>query len=198
MLTAALIESARLTDRDLAARIGVSQQSVNRWRRGEQVPGLERVDDLAIAIGVPAADLEVAIVTDLRSRVRRSDPSPDSDRLLNAAADVVLRRGLSALTLRAVAEHINVPITEVAYRWRTRDALAEATLNHALLHATQETLGAVVSAHLDTMTRVGPGALWPMPGVQHAVTLVGSENDLAQLVGHAVLHRQAHKVAQRA
>lgn len=198
MLTAALIESARLTDRELAARMGVSQQSVNRWRRGEQVPGLERVDDLAVAIGVPAADIEVAIVTDLRSRVRRGDSSPDSDLLLGAAADVVRRRGLSGLTLRAVAEHVNVPITDVAYRWRTRDALAEATLNHALLSASEETLGAVVAAHLDTMTRVGPGTLWSMPGVQHAITLAGSENELAQRIGHAVLHRHDHKVAQRA
>jgi transcriptional regulator with XRE-family HTH domain len=183
-----LIEAARLTDRELGQRIGVSQQSVNRWRRGEQVPGVERAASLAKGLGVSEDAMTTAIVEDLKSRIRGPHTSERGDTdLLEAACGIVSKRGTTALTLRAVAEQCDVPITAVAYRWRTRDDLARAALDFALSGADAESVASVVRAHLDTIARVGRTNLWALRGMSNAVTSAGGYDALAQMAGQALL-----------
>jgi transcriptional regulator with XRE-family HTH domain len=184
----ALIEAARLTDRELGQRIGVSQQSVNRWRRGEQVPGVERAAALATALGISEDAMTLAIVDDLKARIRGPQVADrDENELLEAACAIVRSRGTTSLTLRAVAEHCNVPITTVAYRWRTRDDLGKAALDHALATASVDTIADVLRAHLDTMARVGPNNVWNLRGMHNAVEAAGGYEQLARLVGIALL-----------
>jgi transcriptional regulator with XRE-family HTH domain len=183
-----LIEAARLTDRELGQRIGVSQQSVNRWRRGEQVPGVERAASLAKGLGVSEEAMTNAIVEDLKSRIRGPHTSDRADNeLLRAACAIVAKRGTTALTLRAVAEDCNVPITAVAYRWRTRDDLARATLDFAFGAADADTINGIVRAHLETIVRVGRANLWGLRGIKNAVAVAGGYDALAQMAGIAVL-----------
>jgi DNA-binding XRE family transcriptional regulator len=183
-----MIEAARLTDRELGQRIGVSQQSVNRWRRGEQVPGVERAASLAKGLGISEEAMTNAIVEDLKSRIRGPHTSERADNeLLQAACAIVANRGTTALTLRAVAEECNVPITAVAYRWRTRDDLARATLDYALSEAQADTIGGVVRSHLETIVRVGRTNLWGLRGITNAVAVAGGYDPLAQMAGRAVL-----------
>jgi transcriptional regulator with XRE-family HTH domain len=188
MRVVALIEAARLTDRELGQRIGVSQQSVNRWRRGEQVPGVERAASLAEALGIGEEAMTTAIVDDLKSRIRGPQVADrDETELLEAACAIVRRHGTTGLTLRAVAEQCNVPITTIAYRWRTRDDLGKAALDYALASATEATLTGVVMAHLDSMARVGASNLWSLPGMANAVAVAGGYEKLALLAGSALL-----------
>jgi DNA-binding XRE family transcriptional regulator len=184
----ALIEAAHLTDRELGQRIGVSQQSVNRWRRGEQVPGVERSASLAEALGIGEEAMTTAIVDDLKSRVRGPQLADHTETdLLDAACAIVRRYGTTGLTLRAVAEYCNVPITTVAYRWRTRDDLGKAALDYALAHATDATIAEAVAAHLDSMVRVGASNLWSLSGMANAVAVAGGYENLASLAGSALL-----------
>ena len=184
----ALLEASRMTDRDLGQRVGVSQQSVNRWRRGEQVPGHERAEALATALDIDVAVVEAAIAFDLASRYRVSTATDiASADILMTAADIVAEHGTVALTLRAVAEACSMPITSIAARWRTRDDLARATLDHALLTATEASLPLVLRAHLPTLARVGPSQIWTLPGVTAAADLAGGPGALAALVGSVFL-----------
>jgi transcriptional regulator with XRE-family HTH domain len=188
MRVVALIEAARLTDRELGQRIGVSQQSVNRWRRGEQVPGVERAASLADALGIGEEAMTTAIVDDLKSRIRGPQVADrDETELLEAACLIVRRSGATGLTLRAVAELCNVPITSIAYRWRTRDDLGKAALDYALASATEATVAEVVTAHLDSMARVGASNLWGLAGMANAVAVAGGYERLALLAGTALL-----------
>jgi transcriptional regulator with XRE-family HTH domain len=192
MRVVALIEAARLTDRELGQRIGVSQQSVNRWRRGEQVPGVERAASLAEALGISEEAMTTAIVDDLKSRIRGPQVVDRNEgELLDAACLIVRRYGTTGLTLRAVAEQCNVPIATIAYRWRTRDDLGKAALDHALASATEQTLAEVVTAHLDSMARVGSVNLWNLPGMANALAVAGGYEKLALLAGSALLGEPA-------
>jgi transcriptional regulator with XRE-family HTH domain len=47
----------RLNQRDLAAQLGVKQQTVSRWESGTALPRPDRVAQLAKALGVNRADL---------------------------------------------------------------------------------------------------------------------------------------------
>lgn len=184
----ALLEASRLTDRDLGQRVGVSQQSVNRWRRGEQVPGHERAGALAAALNVDVAVVEAAIAFDLAARYRISTATDiASGDILSAATAIVAEGGTVALTLRAVAEACSIPIATVAARWRTRDDLARAALDHALLTATEASLPSVLRAHLPTMARIGPNQIWSLPGITAAADLAGGPGALAALVGSVFL-----------
>jgi transcriptional regulator with XRE-family HTH domain len=183
-----LIEAAGLTDREVGARIGVTQQSVNRWRRGEQVPGVERAELLAAALGVTEDVIISAVIADLKARSRRDErTNSDEELLLAAACSIVESRGTSSLSLRSVSEHCGVPITDVANRWRTRDDLAKAALNHALANARPATIEVIVRSHLDSFTRVGPEAVWRLPGMSNAVAAAGGTDSLIFLVGAAVV-----------
>jgi transcriptional regulator with XRE-family HTH domain len=183
-----LLDESGLTDREVGERIGVSQQSVNRWRRGEQVPGVERAAVLADALGVSEATLTAAIVDDLKQRTHAGDPAGVSiDRLLSAASRIAARNGVAAMTPRAIAEACLVPITDLARLWRTRDDLTRAVLDHALRHATKATLATTLAAHLDTIARLGPSKVWTVQGMYHAADLAGGHEALARLVGAALI-----------
>ena len=53
-----------LTERDVAEQVGVSQQAVSRWRKGEARPGGQRMGKLARALGASIEELITAIETD--------------------------------------------------------------------------------------------------------------------------------------
>jgi transcriptional regulator with XRE-family HTH domain len=48
-----LLEVTNLSQRDIAARVGVSNATVNRWTSGEICPRLDEAAKLADALGVP-------------------------------------------------------------------------------------------------------------------------------------------------
>jgi AcrR family transcriptional regulator len=149
-------------------------------------------------LGIGEEAMTTAIVDDLKSRIRGPHVADLNEaELLEAACTVVRRHGTTGLTLRAVAEECNVPITTVAYRWRTRDDLGKAALDYALASATESTLAEVVTAHLDSMARVGPANLWGLAGMQHAVRVAGGYERLASLVGTALLGEQMRNLSTR-
>jgi transcriptional regulator with XRE-family HTH domain len=188
--TVRLLDQSGLTDREIGQRIGVSQQSVNRWRRGEQVPGLERAAALAEALGVSETKITAAIVTDLKQRNAGStDAEHSTATIMAVAAQIALDRGVSAMSARTVAEAGHIPITDIARTWRTRDDLTSAVLDHALTKASRSTLRTVLAAHLDTIVRLGPRDVWSLPGMHHAVGLAGGIEALTEMVGAEVIGR---------
>jgi transcriptional regulator with XRE-family HTH domain len=182
-----LIEAVGLNDREIGARIGVSQQSVNRWRRGEQVPGVERAEALATVLCTTEDAVLSAIVSDLKGRSLGDSGSGTAEVLLSAACSIVRATGPGALTLRAVAEHCGTSITAVASRWRTRDDLTKATLNFALATAGPDTVEAVVRSHLEQLRTIDPGVVREMPGMVNAMNVAGGRDSLLLLIGAAVL-----------
>ena len=50
-------KAAGLTLQELAARIGVTQQAVGMWERGETLPAADRLPDIARALGCSIDEL---------------------------------------------------------------------------------------------------------------------------------------------
>lgn len=82
---------ARLTQAQLAERVGVTTETVSRLERGAVVPSLARLDSVATAVGVDLSDL-------FRAPERESQKDRALDRLL-----AVVRRG-SAGDVEVIAD----------------------------------------------------------------------------------------------
>jgi transcriptional regulator with XRE-family HTH domain len=82
---------ARLTQAELAERIGVSTESVSRLERGAVIPSLARLEAVATALGVELPDL-------FRVADRETQKDRAIDRLL-----AIARRG-SAGDIEAIAD----------------------------------------------------------------------------------------------
>lgn len=50
-------KAAGLTLTDVAERLGVTQQAIGRWERGEALPSADRLPDLAAALGCSIDEL---------------------------------------------------------------------------------------------------------------------------------------------
>lgn len=74
-------EELRLNQRDLAARLGVKQQTVSRWESGIAVPRPDRVTQLAGVLGVDRGKL-----LQLAGYLAADEPlaDPDMSKLLGA------------------------------------------------------------------------------------------------------------------
>jgi len=85
----AIRKARRLTQENLAELAGISQASIARYERGEQVPSTDNFERLADALGVTALDLVSGFV---RSEVEREilealrHMSPEEQRAMLAFA----------------------------------------------------------------------------------------------------------------
>ena len=59
---AALRADAGMTQVELARRVGVSQSQIADWERGAHVPSARSIERLAVALGVPAADVLASVI----------------------------------------------------------------------------------------------------------------------------------------
>lgn len=50
-------EQAIRSDSELAATLGVSRTTINRWRNGDSTPSLEQIALMVIRFGIPFEDL---------------------------------------------------------------------------------------------------------------------------------------------
>lgn len=94
----ALRRQADLTQQALADQLGVGQQTVREWERGDKRPHLERIPRLASALGVEPGDLFPPIA-----------PPPAADRLedtLPPEASVEARLARIERQLRRVLEDL--------------------------------------------------------------------------------------------
>lgn len=69
----------RYNGADAAMRLGVAPSTVARWLSGKAAPGVKRVDELAEIMGVPAADIALAVVA-----ASKADPWQRVETLLEA------------------------------------------------------------------------------------------------------------------
>ena len=49
--------NARLTQNDLAARVGVTAQAVSKWEQGRSCPDIAILDEIADALGISLIEL---------------------------------------------------------------------------------------------------------------------------------------------
>ena len=49
--------NARLTQNDLAARVGVTAQAVSKWETGRSCPDIAILDEIADALGISLSEL---------------------------------------------------------------------------------------------------------------------------------------------
>ena len=59
---AALRADAGMTQKELAAAVGVGQGRLSEWERGAHVPSARSITRLAGALGVPAADVLASVI----------------------------------------------------------------------------------------------------------------------------------------
>ena len=59
---AALRADAGMTQKELAAAVGVGQGRLSEWERGAHVPSARSIARLAVALGVPAADVLASVI----------------------------------------------------------------------------------------------------------------------------------------
>lgn len=65
----------------------------------------------------------------MKTRARASAPADKRSRLVAAAADLVHRQGFHATTLADVAEAAQVPLGNIYYYFKTKDALGDALVD---------------------------------------------------------------------
>lgn len=78
------LDRSRLSQAELARRIGVSQQTVSKWLSGETQPRLKLVPRLAQALDVTAVELSASLVS---TNGHRPDLSEERDWRLTALVD---------------------------------------------------------------------------------------------------------------
>jgi AcrR family transcriptional regulator len=98
------------------------------------------------------------LVTDLFIRARNSaDRKARAERILDAAAKLLLRWGYKRVTVDDVAEHADVGKGTIYLHWKSREALFQAVLQREVVAALEELLDAVrrdpEAALLHRMTR---------------------------------------------
>ena len=59
---AVLRSDAGMTQVELAVAMGVGQGRISEWERGAHVPSARSIDRLAVALGVPAADVLGSVI----------------------------------------------------------------------------------------------------------------------------------------
>lgn len=75
------------THAEVAARLGVSQQTVSRWCNGENLPAFERLASIAEVVGLPLSQLEALFESALVAKF--VTPSELSQRLVSQALQSV-------------------------------------------------------------------------------------------------------------
>jgi transcriptional regulator with XRE-family HTH domain len=93
----ALRKKAKLTQAQLADKVGVEQPTIGRWEKGERKPDLEDLDKLAVALGVHPGELFAD--TEL------SDQPHTTASALTELAEAALRHGggkVSASSVRPI------------------------------------------------------------------------------------------------
>lgn len=98
---------------DLAAKIGVSRQSVSKWERGEALPDLERMISLSDIFGVSIDDLiRSNKITedekeDLQSQARTTTPQTDQETPLTSLNEIDLASAHAYLQVKQVTSQSN-------------------------------------------------------------------------------------------
>lgn len=65
------LETDKTSQVDLARRTGVSQSTVSAWQSGLSLPPSTRLPSLALALGIPLADLTAMVARERKARGRR-------------------------------------------------------------------------------------------------------------------------------
>ena len=98
---------------DLAAKIGVSRQSVSKWERGEALPDLERMISLSDIFGVSIDDLiRSNKITedekeDLQSQAKTTPPQIDQETPLTSLNEIDLASAHAYLQVKQVTSQSN-------------------------------------------------------------------------------------------
>ncbi|WPJ90549.1 helix-turn-helix transcriptional regulator [Facklamia hominis] len=98
---------------DLAAKIGVSRQSVSKWERGEALPDLERMISLSDIFGVSIDDLiRSNKITedekeDLQSQAKTTTPQTDQETPLTSPNEIDLASAQAYLQVKQVTSQSN-------------------------------------------------------------------------------------------
>lgn len=80
----------RLTQKELAARVGMSTATIGAWESGERDPTPDQITRLANALGLPRLDVYIAS----GQLARAIDPTPDPNtRIIRSANKPVELRG---------------------------------------------------------------------------------------------------------
>lgn len=137
--------AARLTADQLAVQLGVAEQTVLRWERGEARPTAEHLGSLAEALDVTTADLLPRraagnpTLRDLRHFSGLSIQAVAKRTELSPSGIVRLERGVSSLNPRtavelATAYAVAVGEIEAAYEMTSERRLADANLRRRRTH----------------------------------------------------------------
>ncbi|MDV6269470.1 MULTISPECIES: TetR family transcriptional regulator [Rhodococcus] len=117
--------------RQLAQQIGMSASSLSEFENGKSLPGAERLEALAKALGVEL-DLRPPEPTGPRFEDWRDFERLDLTPVFRAALDVFVEVGYHAATVRMIADRCGLSMAGVYYHVESKDALLTELLQGAM------------------------------------------------------------------
>ncbi len=121
-------------------------------------------------------------------------PSPMRGEIVAAAAEIIVRKGYAACTMRAVAALVDMKAGSLYYHFKSKDEIVEEILNQGI-----ETLYARVAEALRSLPADAPfvGRLSAAVGV-HVASLVGKDQQHMHVYEHLppVIKRRSRKMRE--
>jgi AcrR family transcriptional regulator len=135
-------EARGLSLRALAGRLGISPGTLSAVERGLTPLTVDRLEQIARTLDVPAAQLLSGAVPAVATSESSSAPAPDEepghwrsfadlrmDPVLEAATRLFVRRGYHAATMREIAAEANLSVAGVYHHYPSKERILVALLD---------------------------------------------------------------------
>lgn len=117
------------------------------------------------------------------------------DEILDAAAEIIVREGYDACTMRAVAALVDMKAGSLYYHFKSKDEIVEEILNQGI-----ETLYARVSGTIRGLPKEAPFAQRLSAAVEvHITSLIGKDQRYMHVYEHLplVIRRRSRKMREK-
>lgn len=125
----------------------------------------------------------------------RAKPSSVRRDILDAAADIIVRQGYDACTMRAVAALVDMKAGSLYYHFKSKDEIVDEILNQGI-----ETLYARVAGTISDLPKEVPFAQRLSAAVEvHIASLVGKDQKYVHVYEHLppVIRRRSRKMREK-
>ncbi|RXT47996.1 hypothetical protein B6S44_23195 [Bosea sp. Tri-44] len=127
--------------------------------------------------------------------VETARPKPMRTEILDAAAELIVREGYDACTMRAVAAMVDMKAGSLYYHFKSKDEIVEEILNQGI-----ETLYARVAGTIRDLPKETPFARRLSAAVEvHIASLVGKDQKYMHVYEHLplVIKRRSRKMREK-
>lgn len=122
-------------------------------------------------------------------------PSPMRGEILDAAAEIIVRQGYDACTMRAVAALVDMKAGSLYYHFKSKDEIVEEILNQGI-----ETLFGIVEETIRTVPQDAPFAERIEAAVRaHISSMVGKDRKYMHVYEHLppIIKRRSRKMREK-